>query len=192
MSKSENIQIHKYLTRPARPQLPAARSERQLFARGTTLASQLPVEDYVTIVREMVADPNYRPTDVNINFKETGPIPNFLKAKEIVKQEMGDGFTQAYERNINRNRKIRAKEKRKIDPELKARYSASRAETRGSGRIKKLGGDVKMTPNEKFLNFQQRLIEQQLNQKIKQNPDIILKNEALMDQMSTLFQKMEI
>ena len=77
MSKSENIQIHKYLTRPARPQLPAARSERQLFARGTTLASQLPVEDYVTIVREMVADPNYRPTDVNINFKETGPIPNF-------------------------------------------------------------------------------------------------------------------
>jgi hypothetical protein len=185
MSKSENIQIHKYLTRPARPQLPAARSERQLFARGTTLASQLPVEDYVTIVREMVADPNYRPTDVNINFKETGPIPNFLKAKEIVKQEMGDGFTQAYERNINRNRKIRAKEKRKIDPELKARYSASRAETRGSGRIKKLGGDVKMTPNEKFLNFQQRLIEQQLNQKIKQNPDIILKNEALMDQMST-------
>jgi hypothetical protein len=46
---------------------------------------------------------------VNINFKETGPIPNFLKAKEIVKQEMGDGFTQAYESNINRNRKIRAK-----------------------------------------------------------------------------------
>jgi hypothetical protein len=35
------------------------------------------------------------PTDININFKETGPIPNFLKAKEIVKQEMGDGFTQS-------------------------------------------------------------------------------------------------
>jgi isocitrate dehydrogenase len=52
--------------------------------------------------------------------------------------------------------------------------------------LKKLGGDVKMTPNEKFLNFQQRLItNSNLNQKIKQNPDIILKNEALMDQMST-------
>jgi hypothetical protein len=92
--------------------LPAARSERQLFARGTTLASQLPVEDYVTIVREMVADKNYVPT-VNINFKETGPIPNFLKAKEIVKQEMGDGFTRAYDANLRRRKFVKQTATRK-------------------------------------------------------------------------------
>jgi hypothetical protein len=188
MSKSENIQIHKYLTRPARPQLPAARSERQLFARGTTLASQLPVEDYVTIVREMVADKNYVPT-VNINFKETGPIPNFLKAKEIVKQEMGDGFTRAYDANLRRRKFVKQTATRKADPEKNIEYLAKKAEIRRQRRVERIGADVKMTPNEKFLNFQQSLITKQLNEKIRQNPDIILKNEALMDQLSTQVDK---
>jgi len=188
MSKSENIQIHKYLTRPARPQLPAARSERQLFARGTTLASQLPVEDYVTIIREMVADKNYVPT-VNINFKETGPIPNFLKAKEIVKQEMGDGFTRAYNANLRRRKFVKQTAARKADPEKNIEYLAKKAERRRQRRVERIGADVKMTPNEKFLNFQQSLITKQLNEKIRQNPDIILKNEALMDQLSTQVDK---
>lgn len=188
MSKSENIQIHKYLTRPARPQLPEARSERQLFARGTTLASQLPVEDYVTIIREMVADKNYVPT-VNINFKETGPIPNFLKAKEIVKQEMGDGFTRAYNANVRRRKFVKQTAARKADPEKNIEYLAKKAERRRQRRVERIGADVKMTPDEKFLNFQQSLITKQLNEKIRQNPDIILKNEALMDQLSTQVDK---
>ena len=188
MSKSENIQIHKYLTRPARPQLPESRSERQLFARGTTLASQLPVEDYVTIIREMVADKNYVPT-VNINFKETGPIPNFLKAKEIVKQEMGDGFTRAYDANVRRRKFVKQTAARKADPEKNIEYLAKKAERRRQRRVERIGADVKMTPNEKFLNFQQSLITKQLNEKIRQNPDIILKNEALMDQLSTQVDK---
>lgn len=188
MSKSENVALYKYLTRPVRPVFPEASGERQMFKRGSTIESQLPLEDYITIVKEMVADPNYRPP-VNLNAKEVGRIPNFEKAKEIVKEEMGDGFTQAYQRNLNRGRKVRAKEKRKIDPELKARYLASKAERRRAGRIKKLGGDVKMTPDEKFLNFQQSLVTKQLNEKIRQNPDIILKNETLMDQLSTTVDK---
>lgn len=188
MSKSENVALHKYLTRPARPELPAASSERQMFARGTTIKSQLSVDDYVKIVKEMVADPNYRPT-VNLNAKEVGRIPNFEKAKDIVKEEMGSGFTQAYQRNLNRGRKVRAKEKRKVDPELKAKYLASKAERRTKGRIEKLGKDVELTPKEKFLNFQQRLISQQLNEKIRQNPDLILKNEELMEQLSTTVDK---
>ena len=188
MSKSENIQIHKYLTRPARPQLPEARSERQLFARGTTLASQLPVEDYVTIIREMVADKNYVPT-ANINFKETGPIPNFLKAKEIVKQEMGDGFTRAYNANVRRRKFVKQTAARKADPEKNIEYLAKKAEIRRQRRVERIGADVKMTPDEKFLNFQQSLITKQLNEKIRQNPDIILKNEALMDQLSTQVDK---
>ena len=129
MSKSENVALYKYLTRPTRPVLPEASGERQMFKRGSTIESQLPLEDYITIVKEMVADPNYRPP-VNLNAKEVGRIPNFEKAKQIVKKEMGDGFTQAYQRNLNRGRKVRAKEKRKVDPELKAKYLASKAERR--------------------------------------------------------------
>jgi hypothetical protein len=101
-----------------RPQLQDTSGERQLFGKGTTLASQLPVEDYVTIVKEMVADKNYVPT-VNINFKETGRIPNFLKAKEIVKQEMGDGFTRAYNANVERRKKLKQKSERELDPQRK-------------------------------------------------------------------------
>ena len=188
MSKSENVALYKYLTRPASPQLPGARSERQMYAKGSRLADQLPLEDYVTIVKEMVADKNYVPP-VNINRKEVGRIPNFEKAKELVKAEMGDGFTRAYDANVRRRIKLKQKAAREADPERKAIYLAKSAERRRAGRIKKLGGDVKMTPAEKFLNFQQSLVTKQLNEKIRQNPDLILKNEELMDQLSTTVSK---
>ena len=184
MSKSENIALYKYLTRPSKVEL----KTRKNFAKGTTIDSQLPLEDYITIVKEMVNDPNYRPP-VNLNAKEVGRIPNFEKAKALVKAEMGDGFTQAYQRNLNRGRKVRAKEKRKIDPELREKYLAAKAERRRAGRIAKLGQDVKLTPAEKFLNFQQSLVTKQLNEKIRKNPDLILKNEPLMDQLSTTVDK---
>ena len=68
----------------------------------------------------MVADPDYM-SPININAKElVGKIPNFETAKKIVKQEMGDlaEFNQAYQKNLNRTRKVKAKEfKRKVDPE---------------------------------------------------------------------------
>ena len=188
MSKSENIALYKYLTRQSSPQLPEASGERQMFAKGSRLADQLPLEDYVTIVKEMVADKNYVPP-VNINRKEVGRIPNFEKAKELVKAEIGDGFTRAYDANVRRRIKLKQKAAREADPERKAIYLAKSAERRRAGRIKKLGGDVKMTPAEKFLNFQQSLVTKQLNEKIRQNPDLILKNEQLMDQLSTTVSK---
>ena len=61
------------------------------FKRGTTLAAQKSVDEYVNIIRNMIKDNKYVPT-ANINFRETGPIPNFLKAKEIVKAEVGESF----------------------------------------------------------------------------------------------------
>jgi hypothetical protein len=145
MSKSENIALYKYLTRPSKLEI----KTRENFAKGTTIDSQLPLEEYIKIVKEMVNDPNYIPS-VNLNAKEVGRIPNFEKAKALVKAEMGDGFTQAYQRNVNRRRKLRAKEKRKVDPELREKYLASKAERRRAGRIAKLGQDVKLTPAEKF------------------------------------------
>ena len=188
MSKSENVALYKYLTRPASPQLPGARSERQMYAKGSTVSSQLPLEDYITIVKEMVADKNYVPP-VNLNAKEVGRIPNFEKAKDIVKGEMGSGFTQAYQANITRRKKLKQKAIREADPEKKTEYLAKKAERRRTRRVEKLGKDIKMTPDEKYLNFQQSLISKQLNEKIRQNPDLILKNEELMDQLSTTVSK---
>jgi len=233
MSKSENVALYKYLTRPARPELPEAGSkrlekvlptaaiieepknydypmptfegledpryvqtelanggivERGEFAKGSRLADQLPLEDYVTIVKEMVADKNYVPP-VNINRREVGRIPNFEKAKEIVKAEMGSGFTQAYEANVSRRKKLKQKAIREADPEKKTEYLAKKAERRRTRRVEKLGTDIKMTPDEKFLNFQQSLVTKQLNEKIRENPDLILKNETLMDQLSTTVDK---
>jgi hypothetical protein len=171
-----------------RPQLQDTSGERQLFGKGTTLASQLPVEDYVTIVKEMVADKNYVPT-VNINFKETGRIPNFLKAKEIVKQEMGDGFTRAYNANVERRKKLKQKYERKLDPQRQTEYLAKAAETKSRRRIEKIGPDVSLSPREAKLNLEQRKIAKKLNEAIRKNPDLILKNEALIDQLSTTIDK---
>ena len=171
-----------------RPQLQDTSGERQLFGKGTTLASQLPVEDYVTIVKEMVADKNYVPT-VNINFKEKGRIPNFLKAKEIVKQEMGDGFTRAYNANVERRKKLKQKYARKLDPQRQTEYLAKAAETKSRRRIEKIGPDVSLSPREAKLNLEQRKIAKKLNEAIRKNPDLILKNEALIDQLSTTIDK---
>ena len=82
MSKSENVALYKYLTRPSKLEI----KTREKFAKGTTIDSQLPLEEYIKIVKEMVNDPNYRPP-VNLNAKEVGRIPNFEKAKALVKAE---------------------------------------------------------------------------------------------------------
>ena len=136
----------------------------------------------------MVADKNYVPP-VNLNAKEVGRIPNFERAKEIVKEEMGDGFTRAYQANLTRRKKLKQKAIREADPEKKAIYLAKSAERRRTRRVEKLGKDIKLTPDEKYLNFQQSLVTKQLNEKIRNNPDIILKDERLMDQLSTTVDK---
>ena len=169
MKIHEYNEMMAYLTRP---------QTRRMLANGS-------VEEFVEIVRKMVADPDYM-SPININPKEVGTIPNFEAAKKIVKKEMGESaFNQVYQRNINRSRKIRAKEKRKIDTELREKYLASAAERRRRRRVAKLGDKTKLTPREKYLNFQQSLITKQLNEKIKRNPNIILNNKKLMDDLAT-------
>ena len=143
------------------------------------------VEEFVEIVKKMVADPEYM-SPININAREVGKIPNFETAKKIVKEEMGEAeFNQAYQKNLSRTRKVKAKEKRKVDPDLRERYLASKAERRRKRRVEKLGDKTKLTPKEKYLNFQQSLITKQLNEKIRKNPNIILNNKKLMEDLAT-------
>ena len=115
------------------------------------------VEGFVEIVKSMVADPEYM-SPININAKEVGRIPNFEAAKKIVKEEMGEAsFNEAYQKNINRSRKVRAKEKRKVDPELREKYLASKAERRRKRRVEKIGDKTKLTPNENISKFFYRI-----------------------------------
>ena len=53
---------------------------------------------------------------------------------------------------------------------------AKKAERRRQRRAAKLSDKVSLTQREKLLNFEQSLITRQLNDKIKANPNIILKN----------------
>ena len=169
MKISEFNQMMAYLLRP---------QPRKMLANGS-------VEEFVEIVRKMVADPDYM-SPININAKEVGRIPNFEAAKKIVKEEMGESaFNQAYQKNLNKTRKVKAKERRKVNPDLRERYLAGKAETRRRRRVEKLGDKTKLTPREKYLNFEQSLITKQLNEKIRKNPNIILNNKKLMDELST-------
>ena len=147
------------------------------FKRGTTLASQKSVDEYVNIIRNMIKDNKYVPT-ANINFRETGPIPNFLKAKELVKAEVGESFDVLYNRNIKKRKDI----KRWQDPVKKEYDIMQKAERKQTKRVKE--ADVKPSPREAKINLDQRKVTRKLNVPIKNNPELVLKNKALMDQLS--------
>jgi len=165
------------------------RNPRVELKRGTALSSQKSVEEYVNIVKNMLEDPTYVPT-ANINQRETGPLPNLKRAKEIVKNEVGgDVFEQKYNANIAKRKKIKQKKRLDEDPKAKEKELAKKAERRRRRRVEKIGDKTKLTPKEKFLNFQQSLITKQLNEKIRKNPDIILKNAALMEKLGTFVTK---
>ena len=154
--------------------------------RGSTIATQKPVEFYVDIIKNMIRDNRYVPP-VNINPREVGKIPNFLKAKELVKAETGESFDVLYNRNIQKRKKI----KRAADPEKRQRDLISMAERKGKRRVLKAdpSDPVTITDRERALNFEQRKYNKDLNLKIRQNPDLILKDKSLMDKLSTTVSK---
>ena len=131
----------------------------------------------------MALDRTYVPP-INLATKGRGLPPGFRKAKQELREEIPD-FDELYKRNITYRKKQKIKQKLKDDPEYKQTEMAKKAERRRRRRVAKVEDKVSLTPNEKFLNYQQSLITRQLNDKIKQNPDLILKNPKLIDQLST-------
>ena len=81
-----------------------AQGGRLGYKRGSTIAMQKPVEFYVDIVRNMIQDTTYTPP-VNINAREVGTIPNFQKAKELVKADVGESFDVLYNRNVQKRKR---------------------------------------------------------------------------------------
>ena len=169
MNVSEYKQMMAYLTRPA-----MAKGGRVEFQDGTNIKE---------ILKNMALDRTYVPP-INLAAKGRGLPKGFRQAKKELREEIPD-FDELYQRNLTYRKKQKIKQKLKDDPEYKQTEMAKKAERRRRRRTKKLEDKVSLTADEKFLNYQQSLITRQLNDKIKQNPDLILKNPELIDQLST-------
>jgi hypothetical protein len=143
--------------------------------------------DLELILRKMVEDKTYVPP-IDLSTKGRGLPPGYRKIKEKLRAEIPN-FDELLLRNITYRKKQKLKQKLKDDPEYKEREMAKKAERRRRRRAQKVGDKVKLTPREKYLNFQQSLITRQLNDKIKKNPSIITNNEKLMKDLSTTVSK---
>ena len=152
---------------------------REEFSEGTP--------DIKQILRNMAEDRTYEPP-INLAAKGRGLPPGFRKAKQELRKEIPD-FDDLYNRNLTYRKKQKLKQKMIDNPEFKQTEMAKKAERRRIRRAGKLGDKTSLTPGEKLLNYKQSLITRQLNDKIKNNPDLILKNKNLMDQLSTTISK---
>ena len=139
--------------------------------------------DIKEILRKMAEDRTYVPP-IDLSTKGKGLPPGLLKAKEELRKEIPN-FDELYKRNLTYRKKQKLKQKLKDDPDYREIEMAKKAERRRRRRTEKVGDKTKLSPREKFLNFQQSLITRQLNDKVKANPNLILDNTKLMDEIST-------
>ena len=161
--------------------------ERTKIKTGKFKKDPITFEQYLDDFKKMAEDPEYEPKYVK-PLKGTGPSIQQTRARAEAAKTI-PGFTEKLNRNIARRKRIKRKLKIESDPKLKQIEMAKKGERRRKRRVAKLSDKGKLTPNEKFINFQQSLITRQLNDKIKANPNIVLKNEKLMDQLSTTVSK---
>jgi len=154
---------------------------RKRIAGGTV--DTVTFEQYLEDYKGMANDPDYKPKYVKANVG-TGMSAQQLRARAEAKKTI-EGFESKFNKNVARRKRIKMKAALEADPERKQIEMAKKAERRRGRRVAKLADKKSLSANEKLLNFEQSLITRQLNDKIKANPNIILKNEKLMDQLST-------
>ena len=140
-------------------------------------------QEYLDDYKKMAADPDYKPKVIKPS-KEGGLSMQQLRARQEAKRTT-EGFESKFLKNVGKRKRSKLKAALKADPERKQREMAKKAERRRQRRAAKLSDKVSLTQREKLLNFEQSLITRQLNDKIKANPNIILKNEKLLDKLST-------
>ena len=162
-------------------------TQRVNIRKGKFINDTITFEQYLEDYKGMANDPDYKPKYIKPNLG-TGMSPQQIRARAEAAKTI-PGFTEKLNRNIARRKRIKRKLKIESDPKLKQIEMAKKAERRRKRRVAKLSDKGKLTPNEKFINFQQSLITRQLNDKIKANPNIVLKNKKLMDQLSTTVSK---
>ena len=150
---------------------------------GKIKPDRVTFEEYLDDYKKMAADRDYEPKFIK-PAKGGGVSAEQMRARAEAKKTI-EGFETKFAKNRVRRTKARLKVALEADPERKQKEMAKKAERRRRRRTEKLGDKATLTQREKLLNFEQSLITRQLNDKIKANPNIILKNEKLLDKLST-------
>ena len=150
---------------------------------GKIKPDRVTFEEYLDDYKKMAADRDYEPKFIKPAVGG-GVSAEQMRARAEAKKTI-EGFETKFAKNRVRRTKARLKVALEADPERKQKEMAKKAERRRRRRTEKLGDKATLTQREKLLNFEQSLITRQLNDKIKANPNIILKNEKLLDKLST-------
>jgi len=155
--------------------------EDRNIIKKINIAKDASVEQYINDFKKMVSDPNYIPKFVK-PAKDFGTTANQIQAKNIVKSTT-EGFEEKLKKNINKRKRL----KREADPIKREKDLISKAERRVRRRIKEK--DVALTPRELEINKAQRAEIRKLNEPIRNNPNLVLKNKDLMEKLSITVSK---
>ena len=147
-----------------------------------SVSDSVTFEQYLDDYKKMAADPDYKPKYVKPNVG-TGMSAQQRRARAEAKKTI-EGFESKFQKNVSKRKRLKLKEALEADPERKQEVMAKKGDVRRRRRAAKLLDKKTLTLSEKELNRKQSLITRQLNDKIKANPNIVLKNKELMDKLS--------
>ena len=156
-------------------------NQRVGIRKGKFFDDTITFEQYLEDYKGMANDPTYQPKYIKSGVG-VGISPQQKRALAEARKTI-EGFDAKYQRNINKRKKL----KRAADPEKREKDIIKKAEDKQTRRIKEK--DVKPSAREEKINLEQRKIARAFNKPIKENPNIVLKDVKLMDQLSTTVSK---
>ena len=155
--------------------------QRTKIRAGKLIEDKITFEQYFEDYKGMANDPTYQPKYIKSGVG-VGISPQQKRALAEARKTI-EGFDSKYQRNINKRRKL----KRAADPEKRESDIIKKAERKQTRRTKEK--DIQPSAREEKINFEQRKIARAFNKPIKENPNIVLKDTKLMDQLSTTVSK---
>ena len=155
--------------------------QRTKIRAGKLIEDKITFEQYLEDYKGMANDPTYQPKYIKSGVG-VGISPQQKRALAEARKTI-EGFDAKYQRNINKRKKL----KRAADPEKRESDIIKKAERQQKRRVKEK--DIKPSTREEKINFEQRKIARAFNKPIKENPNIVLKDAKLMDQLSTTVSK---
>ena len=155
--------------------------QRTKIRTGKLIEDKITFEQYLEDYKGMANDPTYQPKYIKSGVG-VGISPQQKRALAEARKTI-EGFDSKYQRNINKRKKL----KRAADPEKRESDLIKKAERKQKRRVKEK--DIKPSTREEKINFEQRKIARAVNKPIKENPNIVLKDAKLMDQLSTTVSK---
>ena len=156
-------------------------NQRFKLRAGQIKTDNVTFEQYLDDYKKMTSDPNYVPKFIKPE-KGKGSSPQKKRAREQAKKII-ENFDEKLLKNINKRKKL----KRAADPEKREKDLVAQAERKARRRAGKK--DVAPTDRENKINLAQRAEARKFNLPIKNNPDLVLTDPKLMDELSTTVSK---